>query len=150
MKKLKFLLLVFLIVCSFVLNAQSKTVNVKTVNVRAEPNTSSEIVLKLNYGDEVVVISSSNGWDYVKINNSNGYIFNKYLNDKKTSSSSNKSTSTTKSKKVESYVLICNSSSAYAYHSYYCRGLNRCKSGTSKVSVSEAQNMGYRPCKICY
>jgi uncharacterized protein YgiM (DUF1202 family) len=146
MGKIKILLVVFFIVCSFVLNAQSKTVNVKTVNVRSEPNTSSEIVLKLNYGDEVVVISSSNGWDYVKINNSSGYIFNKYLNDKKTSTTS----STPKTKKVESYVLICNSSSAYAYHSYYCRGLNRCKSGVSKVTESEAQSRGYRPCKICY
>lgn len=142
MKKLNFLVLFFLILCSLILNAQSKTVNVKTVNVRSEPNTSSEIVLKLNLGDEVVVINSSNGWDCIEVNNTKGYVFNKYLKEKKTISTPQKST--------ETYVLICNSSKAYAYHLYECGGLNRCKSGVSKVTISEAKAKGYRPCKICY
>ncbi|HHT51588.1 MAG TPA: SH3 domain-containing protein [Bacteroidales bacterium] len=150
MKKLKFLLVFFLLICSFVLNAQSKTVNVKTLNVRSEPNTTSEIILKLNYGDEVVVISSSNGWDYVKINNFRGYVLNKHLKDKQSSSTSNRTSTTSKSKEVESYVLICNSSSAYAYHTHYCKGLRRCKSEVSKVTVSNAQKMGYKPCGFCY
>lgn len=47
-------------------------------------------------------------------------------------------------------VLVCGSRSAYAYHSYECHGLNRCQSGVSRVSVSEARAMGYQPCKICY
>lgn len=55
-----------------------------------------------------------------------------------------------KHKKVEAYVLICNSKSAYAYHSYQCRGLSRCRSSISKVKESEARSMGYSPCKICY
>ena len=58
-----------------------------------------------------------------------------------------------KKKKViprEAQVLICQSRSAYAYHSYECRGLNRCRSEVSRVSVSEARNFGYVPCKICY
>lgn len=55
-----------------------------------------------------------------------------------------------KAKKVENYVLICNSKSAYAYHAYQCRGLSRCRSSVSKVTESEARAMGYSPCKICY
>lgn len=47
-------------------------------------------------------------------------------------------------------VLVCGSRSAYAYHSAECHGLARCRSGVSRVSVSEARNMGYVPCKICY
>ncbi len=47
-------------------------------------------------------------------------------------------------------VLICGSRSAYAYHSYECHGLARCRSGVSRVSASEAWNMGYIPRKICY
>lgn len=51
----------------------------------------------------------------------------------------------------EASVYICNSKSAYAYHAdAYCRGLNRCRHGISKVSASDAVNNGYRACKICY
>jgi endonuclease YncB( thermonuclease family) len=50
---------------------------------------------------------------------------------------------------TEKTVLICNSRSSYAYHSYQCRGLSRCTSGISKVTVKEAVNKGYQPCKIC-
>lgn len=47
-------------------------------------------------------------------------------------------------------VLVCGSRSAYAYHSYECHGLNRCRSEVSRVSLSEARSMGYVPCKICH
>ncbi len=47
-------------------------------------------------------------------------------------------------------VLICNSSSSYAYHSYKCSGLSRCTHGISKISLAEAQEMGRKACKICY
>jgi len=48
------------------------------------------------------------------------------------------------------YVAICESRSAYAYHSGMCRGLARCTHGVSKVTVVQARNSGYAPCKICY
>ena len=53
-------------------------------------------------------------------------------------------------KKV-TYVYICNSSGAYAYHSTEsCRGLNRCSHGVLKVTLSDAvHKYGRRPCKIC-
>lgn len=50
----------------------------------------------------------------------------------------------------EETVIICNSPNAYAYHKYFCRGLNRCKHSTSEVTKSEAIRRGYRACKNCY
>jgi len=48
-------------------------------------------------------------------------------------------------------VFVCDSSTSYAYHSYQnCRGLNRCKHQIISVTENQAQNMGKRPCKICY
>ena len=48
-------------------------------------------------------------------------------------------------------VYICNSKHAKAYHSRAnCRGLNRCKYAPEKVSISDAEDRGLRPCKICY
>jgi hypothetical protein len=47
-------------------------------------------------------------------------------------------------------VLICNSSTAYAYHSHYCSGLNRCTHSVSKVKVSEAVKLERTACKVCY
>jgi len=47
-------------------------------------------------------------------------------------------------------VLICNSSTAYAYHSHYCSGLNRCTHSVSKVKVSEAVKLGRSACEVCY
>lgn len=48
------------------------------------------------------------------------------------------------------YVYICESRRAYAYHSYQCHGLNRCRSGVSRVTAARARDYGYVPCKICY
>lgn len=52
-------------------------------------------------------------------------------------------------KRVDS-VLICESSTAYAYHKSYCSGLSRCKANVAKVPKTEAEDMGRRACKICY
>lgn len=50
----------------------------------------------------------------------------------------------------ETTVLVCNSSSAYAYHAYMCSGLKRCTHSISKVDRADAINAGRRACKICY
>ena len=50
-----------------------------------------------------------------------------------------------------SYVWICTGSKAYAYHSNRnCSGLNRCGKCIVKVTLAEAKERGYRPCKRCY
>jgi len=52
--------------------------------------------------------------------------------------------------KQQQQVLICDSPNAVAYHAFECRGLAKCTHGIVKVSESEAQRLGRRPCKICY
>jgi len=47
-------------------------------------------------------------------------------------------------------VYICQSRSAYAYHSHICRGLARCTHGIVRITRAQAIKMGYKPCKICY
>lgn len=47
-------------------------------------------------------------------------------------------------------VLICESSTAYAYHKSYCSGLSRCKATVAKIPKSQAEDMGRRACKMCY
>ena len=53
--------------------------------------------------------------------------------------------------KKETYVYVCDSKTAYAYHSRKdCSGLNRCTHGILKVTLSDAINIYKRkPCKIC-
>jgi hypothetical protein len=53
--------------------------------------------------------------------------------------------------KKETYVYICNSNGAYAYHSSKtCRGLNRCTHEILKVTLADAVKVYKRkPCKIC-
>jgi hypothetical protein len=48
-------------------------------------------------------------------------------------------------------VYICNSSTAYAYHSTdHCRGLNKCSHEVLKISLSDAIKKYHRQaCKIC-
>src|ERR1700733_5867198 len=48
------------------------------------------------------------------------------------------------------YVYICNSSTAYAYHAYKCRGLQKCTHEIQKITEEEAIKDGRKPCKICY
>lgn len=48
------------------------------------------------------------------------------------------------------YVAICESRSAYAYHSGTCQGLARCTHGVSQETVAQEGNAGCRPCRICY
>lgn len=47
-------------------------------------------------------------------------------------------------------VLICNSSSSYAFHKFKCSGLSRCKSEIIKISTIEAKNKSRRACGICW
>ncbi|MCX6212866.1 hypothetical protein [Spirosoma sp.] len=48
------------------------------------------------------------------------------------------------------YVFICESRSAYAYHSGMCRGLARCTHEVSQMSMTQARSTCYVPRKICY
>lgn len=48
-------------------------------------------------------------------------------------------------------VYYCTGPNAKKYHSTSrCRGLRKCSCRIVKCSKSDAQNKGFRPCKICY
>jgi len=47
-------------------------------------------------------------------------------------------------------VFICQSKSAYAYHSFECRGLAHCTHTIVKITKAQAIKLGYKACKICY
>jgi|GEM_PF-1759080 len=142
MKKL-FLISLSLLLTSMVFSQTEKYVSASSLNVRSTPAIEDNITHKLNQNDKVLQMSVEGAWAYIsfKVNNTEhyGYVSAAYLSNKKTSKP-----------KTQPKVLICNSKSSYAYHSHYCHGLNRCKSGVSKVTVPEAKRQGYRPCKICY
>ena len=55
----------------------------ETVNLRKEPNTSSEIVTKLSLNMAVEVYSEDGGWSKVKVSGKEGYISSSLLSDKK-------------------------------------------------------------------
>lgn len=76
-------------------------VNASTVNVRKEPNTSSEIVTNANMNTEVVVQSEEGGWSKVTVNGKDGYIATNLLSSTRQttsrSSTTRKSTTSTQS-----------------------------------------------------
>lgn len=76
-------------------------VNASTVNVRKEPNTSSEIVTNANMNTEVVVQSEEGGWSKVTVNGKDGYIATNLLSSIRQttsrSSTTRKSTTSTQS-----------------------------------------------------
>ena len=109
------------------------------LNLRSRPELSeSNILLILELNDKVEILESGESWTKVKYNSSIGYVSSKYLSYSLTEQS--KGTD----------VLICNSGTAYAYHSGYCSGLNKCTHSISTVKSSEAKDLGRTPCKICY
>ena len=58
-------------------------VNVETVNLRKESNTTSEKLDSLKINTKVTILSEENGWYKVKVNDLTGYISKKYVSDKK-------------------------------------------------------------------
>lgn len=135
-----YLLFLLLLIVNFA-NGQTKYVCCSKLNLRNNPNVEGVILTTLKLGTEVTPIENAGpDWIKVKVGQTTGFV----------QSSCISVSAPVVSKKEEATVLICNSSSAYAYHSYECSGINRCKSTISKVSISEATRKEYRPCKICY
>jgi hypothetical protein len=53
-------------------------------------------------------------------------------------------------KQIESVVYVCNNGKTLVYHvSSGCAALGRCRSGVSKLSISEAKSSNLRVCKRC-
>ena len=67
-------------------------VNASTVNVRKEPNTSSEIVTNATMNTEVVVQSEEGGWSKVTVNGKDGYIATNLLSSTRQTTSRSSTT----------------------------------------------------------
>ena len=51
----------------------------------------------------------------------------------------------------DNYVYICTGKSSKRYHKTdRCKGLDNCKGTVKKVTLSQAEDKGRTPCKICY
>ena len=141
----------FFIISHLILAQSIRYVNSTTLNVRSGPSTAYSIQEKLKRGTEVQVISQNKGWGFITTpHNSTGYVSLSLLSTQSHSSAFRQIPPTSRAYKREANVYICNSKSSYAYHSHFCHGLNRCRSGFSKVTLSEAIDYGYQACKICY
>ena len=89
-------------------------VNASTVNVRKEPNTSSEIVTNATMNTEVVVQSEEGGWSKVTVNGRDGYIATNLLSATRqtTSRSSTTRRSTTSTQTQDTTVSTTSSASS--------------------------------------
>lgn len=89
-------------------------VNASTVNVRKEPNTSSEIVTNATMNTEVVVQSEEGGWSKVTVNGKDGYIATNLLSSTRqtTSRSSTTRRSTTSTQTQDTTASTTSSASS--------------------------------------
>ena len=59
--------------------AATGTVTAETVRMREKPTTQSEILINLDQGDKVEVLSKEDGWYQVEFEGKNGYVSSNYL-----------------------------------------------------------------------
>lgn len=173
MKKVNLLLLALF--CALSTYAQNiYYVNADKLNLREEPSTNSDVVLILHITAEVELLEQvDENWAKVNAYGYEGYVSSAFLVEEVefrkgepyftlptstgatyptyTYTTTNTAVNTATTKNAVS-VYICDSKSAYAYHSSTsCRGLNRCTHGVYKVTKSEAiESYGRQACKICY
>jgi hypothetical protein len=56
-----------------------------------------------------------------------------------------------KAKNKETYVFVCKSPTAHAYHkTQNCKGLSKCTHNIVRITEIEAKKQEYNPCKLCY
>ncbi|MDX1908364.1 MAG: SH3 domain-containing protein [Bacteroidia bacterium] len=147
---------------TFQVSSQTHHVTAVQLNLREGPGTDFVVVKVLNQGDQVAVISSSGKWMWVTAGEDTGYVSATYLAPITQSSGISLAEAlqmTTPqppaarpySRPAPAYrVLICMGASAYAYHTHYCSGLNRCRSEVVSVAEAQAVQMGRTPCRYCY
>ena len=69
---------------------KAKYVNASSLNVRSGPSTNYSVIGKLSSGEQIKVISTSNGWTKIKYNGQIGYVSDKYLSSSAPQSSGKK------------------------------------------------------------
>ena len=80
--------------------SNTKFVNTDRLNMRSGPSTSYRVIKVLNLGEEVEVVSESNGWTKIRSEQRLGYVSSKYLTDKKIDNSQNQESNKTIQKEV--------------------------------------------------
>ena len=73
-------------------SATTGTVTADVLNIRANPNTSSNIIGTFNYNTKVSIIEINNGWYKVSYNNSTGWVSGDYVKLDSTSTSTSTGT----------------------------------------------------------
>lgn len=143
MKKfiLPFLILGFLY--SFAQGQSLRELNADGVLLRSNAmEISGNVVLTLKKTDKVQILTSGESWSSVMVNGYVGFIPNKFI-----VSGPNQ---ILKENTPKTEVLICNSKTAYAYHTHECRGLLECTHSVSTITLEEAKLLNRKPCKNCY
>lgn len=138
------LILIMSMLLNPVFAQKSEFVHVEKLNLRSAPDTKSKVLSQATYGQELMVVEVlKSGWKKVQLPDGTvAYVSGKLVGGRKPEAKVER--------QQEAMVYICNSSRAYAYHRYQCRGLSRCKAGTSSITVSRAKGRGFSACKNCY
>ena len=83
MSKVKYLIasaiIILMIVFANKVQASTGNVNTETLNLRKEASTSADILKLLSQGDEVEIVSESNGWYKVKYKDTEGFVSKEYI-----------------------------------------------------------------------
>lgn len=120
------------------------------LNIRSEENTDSEVIGQLAYGDTIEVTSISGAWATVLYDGATAYAAAAYLTEGEIlSESASEAEETLAENETEEVpvqmVWIPNSGSKYHSNA----GCSNMKNPT-QVTIDQAVNMGYQPCKKCY
>ena len=124
------LILILLVLWASFFNAQQTNyVSSQTLNSRSDSSTTSKISSQLSKEELVSILKYDEHLCFIEPNNGiKNYVSSTYLID---------NVVILVSKQTEVTVLVCGGKSAYAYHSHYCHGLNRCKSGVDFFSLCQ-------------
>lgn len=83
MSKVKYLIasaiIILMIVFANKVQASTGNVNTETLNLRKEASTSADILKLLSQGNEVEIVSESNGWYKVKFKDTEGFVSKEYI-----------------------------------------------------------------------
>lgn len=118
--------------------AQNQKVSADLLCLRSSPVVNKyNIIEKISYGEEIVIIEKKDNWTLIKHNSKKGYVDNKFLKKEIKS-------------KPKNIVLICTGKTAYAYHKKYCRGLKKCSGEVIFMTKEQAEKKAYKPCGFCF
>ncbi len=120
------------------------------LSLRADPNRNADVVTRIPRGEQINLteIDSTGTWGLSEWGGYTGWVMMKYVTYGVLPENFNNSESET-----EEMVFVLISEYAKVYHKYKnCDGLDNANPSHElrQVTVKEAENMGRRPCKLCY